>query len=57
MPEKAFFDSHKISKHCYAILMYDNDVGFRNRQGYRTGLGGYEQLTALKIIIIDSDMA
>ena len=32
-----------LSKHCYAILLFDN-LGFKNCQGFRKGLG-YEQFT------------
>jgi len=40
----------QLNKHSYAILLFDN-LGFKNRQGYRKGLG-YEQFTVLKIVII-----
>ena len=45
------FDSIKLSKFAYAILLFDN-LGFKNRQGWRKGLG-YEQFTILKVVIID----
>ena len=40
----------KLDKFCYPILCYDN-LGFRNRQGYKKGLG-YEQFTILFLTII-----
>ena len=44
--------SLELNKYCYAILLFDN-LGFKNRQGYRKGLG-YEQFTVLKVIIINA---
>ena len=43
----------ELDKHCYAILLFDN-LGFKNRQGYRKGLG-YEQYTVLKIVVIPKE--
>lgn len=48
------FDEIELSKFDYAILNFDN-IGFKNRQGFRTGLG-YEQFTILKVVIIDKKM-
>lgn len=39
-----------LDKYCYPILCYDN-LGFKNRQGWRKGLG-YEQFTVLYLILI-----
>ena len=44
---------HELSRHSYAILLFDN-LGFKNRQGYRKGLG-YEQFTVPKIFIIHEE--
>ena len=44
-----FLVNVKINKYCYAIVLFDN-LGFKNRQGFRKGLG-YEQYTIIKIIV------
>ena len=50
---KTVFQSLNMSKHCYGILLFDN-LGFKNRQGWRKGLG-YEQFIVLKVVLIDED--
>jgi len=45
-----FLVNVKINKYCYAIVLFDN-LGFKNRQGFRKGLG-YEQYTIIKIITV-----
>ena len=56
--KKAFSLRERLKKivfdpYCFPILLYDN-LGFRNRQGFRKGLG-YVQFTILMIVIISYD--
>jgi len=47
------FKKITLDRNSFAILLFDN-LGFKNRQGFRKGLG-YEQFTVLKIIVISPD--